>query len=147
MYLRIIFQVSTIVLTSFRQGVILPPPPQKEPLESPPRLGLINIQAFRPATSLKRDSNTDFFLRNCKIFKNSFFTEHLLWLRLTIEQLHLTKPELTLSEVSNSCDVSELCHGENHNGPHCRRFSLSQISQMPRAGFEPARSLSSGFVE
>ena len=41
-YLRAKFEVSSIILTSFRQGVILPPsPPQNEPLKSPPRLGLI----------------------------------------------------------------------------------------------------------
>ena len=40
-YLRAKFQVSSITLTSFRQGVILPPPPpQNEPLKSPPSLGL-----------------------------------------------------------------------------------------------------------
>ena len=39
-YLRTKFQVSSIILMSFRQGVILPlPPPQNEPLKSPPRLG------------------------------------------------------------------------------------------------------------
>ena len=30
---------------------------------------------------------------------------------------------------------------------HCQRSSLSWISDSPRAGFEPAQSLSSGFVE
>ena len=41
-YLRAKFEVSGIILTGFRQGVILPPPPppQNEPLKSPPRLGL-----------------------------------------------------------------------------------------------------------
>ena len=45
--LRTKFQVCSIILTSFRQGVILPspslqspPPPQNEPLKSIPRLGL-----------------------------------------------------------------------------------------------------------
>ena len=47
-YLRAKFEVSSIVLTSFRQGVgvnFTPPPftsPQSEPLKSPPRLGLRN---------------------------------------------------------------------------------------------------------
>ena len=44
-YLRAEFEASSIILTSFRQGVILTPPhtqtPQNEPLKSPPRLGLI----------------------------------------------------------------------------------------------------------
>ena len=46
-YLHAKFEVSSIVLTSFRQGggVILPPfpPPQNELLKSPPRLGLRNL--------------------------------------------------------------------------------------------------------
>ena len=47
-YLRVKFQVSSIILTSFRQGVgggviLLPPPPQNEPLKSPLRLGLKNF--------------------------------------------------------------------------------------------------------
>ena len=39
-YIRAKFEVSSMILTSFRQGVILSPPPQNEPLKSPPRLGL-----------------------------------------------------------------------------------------------------------
>ena len=40
-YLRTKFQFSSIILTSFRQGVILPPSqPQNKPLKGPPRLGL-----------------------------------------------------------------------------------------------------------
>ena len=47
-YLRVKFQVSSIILTSFRQGVgggviLLPPPPQNEPLKSPLRLGLKKV--------------------------------------------------------------------------------------------------------
>ena len=30
---------------------------------------------------------------------------------------------------------------------HCQRFSPSQILDMPQAGFEPVRNMSSGFVE
>ena len=50
-YLLTKFQVSTIILTSFRQGVISPPPPpppppapssQNAPLKSPLRLGLMD---------------------------------------------------------------------------------------------------------
>ena len=44
MYFRAKFEVSRIILTSFRHEVALPPPlppPQNEPLKSPPRLGLI----------------------------------------------------------------------------------------------------------
>ena len=45
-YLRTKFQVPSIILTSFRQVVILPhphPPLQNEPLKSPTRLGLKDI--------------------------------------------------------------------------------------------------------
>ena len=35
------FEVSSIILTSFRHEVVLPAPPQNEPLKSPPGLGLI----------------------------------------------------------------------------------------------------------
>ena len=38
--LRTKFQVSSIILTSFRQGGFYPHPPQNKPLKSPPRLGL-----------------------------------------------------------------------------------------------------------
>ena len=44
MYLHAKFEVSNVILTSFRQGGSLPhPKPQNEPLKSPPRLGLTNI--------------------------------------------------------------------------------------------------------
>ena len=44
-YKRTKFQVSRIILTSFRQRVILPlPPPQNELLKSPPLLGLRNLK-------------------------------------------------------------------------------------------------------
>ena len=42
-YLRATFQVSSIILTSFRRGNFIPPSPhtpKNEPLKSPPRLGL-----------------------------------------------------------------------------------------------------------
>ena len=53
MYLRSKFQVSSIIITSFKQGVIPPPPPlQKEPLGSPYRLGLTHeIRAKFPFLS------------------------------------------------------------------------------------------------
>ena len=45
-YLRAKFEVSSIILASFRQGaalgeIYLPPPSQSEPLKNPPRLGLM----------------------------------------------------------------------------------------------------------
>ena len=45
-YVRTKFQVSSVILTSLRQGVNLFPPPQDEPLKSPPRLGLIHISTY-----------------------------------------------------------------------------------------------------
>ena len=41
-YLRAKFQVSSLILTSFRQGEgnFTPSPPQNETLKSPPKLGL-----------------------------------------------------------------------------------------------------------
>ena len=36
------------------------------------------LQAFRPATLLKIDSNTCFFCEYCEIFKNNFFYRTLL---------------------------------------------------------------------
>ena len=46
-YLRAKFEVSSVILTGFKQGVILPTPtsPQNEPLKSPPRLGIKSKQA------------------------------------------------------------------------------------------------------
>ena len=41
LYIRPKFQVSSQILISFRQGFLTQPPPQNEPLKSPPRLGLI----------------------------------------------------------------------------------------------------------
>ena len=40
-------------------------------------LFLIQLQAVRPATVLKRDSGQVFSCEICKIFKDTFFTEHL----------------------------------------------------------------------
>ena len=47
-------------------------------------LGLIKLHACRPATFLKRDSNTGVSCGYCEIFKNSFFKENLRWLLLTV---------------------------------------------------------------
>ena len=56
-YVRTNFQVSSIILTSFRPEVILsnPPPPQNEPLKTPPRLKL--TQKLFP-TDIVHVSNT-----------------------------------------------------------------------------------------
>ena len=42
-------------------------------------LFLINLQAWKPATLLKRDYNTISFFEFCEIFKNTNFTEQLGW--------------------------------------------------------------------
>ena len=39
-------------------------------------LFLINLQSFRPATLLKRDSTQVFSCEYCEIFKNTYFEEH-----------------------------------------------------------------------
>ena len=46
--LRTKFQVSSIILTSFRQGVFLPPPPspESESLQSPATLGLNSFENY-----------------------------------------------------------------------------------------------------
>ena len=49
-YLCSKFEVSSIILTGLRQGVILPPPPtptSKRTPKSPPRLGLKRPQAIK----------------------------------------------------------------------------------------------------
>ena len=38
---------------------------------------LKKLQAIRPVTLLKSDSNTDFSCKYCEIFKNTYFEEHL----------------------------------------------------------------------
>ena len=46
-YLRTKFQVSSIILTSFKQVILPPPtPPQNEALKSPPRLGLMRLHSL-----------------------------------------------------------------------------------------------------
>ena len=45
-YLHTKFQVSSIILTSFRRGNFAPPPPQNELLKIPPRLRLNVFNKF-----------------------------------------------------------------------------------------------------
>ena len=48
-------------------------------------LFLINMQAWRPETLLKKDSNIGFFpVKFAKILRGPFFTEHIQWLFLEI---------------------------------------------------------------
>ena len=58
-YLRAIFQVSSIILTCFRQGGegnFIPTQPQNEPLKSPPRLGLRKLSLQSRAGSRTFDT-------------------------------------------------------------------------------------------
>ena len=45
---------------------------------------VIKLQALKPATLLKTDSNTGISYDICELLKNTFFTEHLRWLLLKI---------------------------------------------------------------
>ena len=53
-YLRTKFQVSSIVITIFRQGEFYTPSPQNEPLKNPPRLGLIKQHNFKVVGDWKK---------------------------------------------------------------------------------------------
>ena len=48
-------------------------------------LFLIKMQAFRPATFLKRDSNTDVSCGYYEILRTVFFIENLRWLILAMQ--------------------------------------------------------------
>ena len=69
MYLRAKFEVFSIIIRSFRQGVILPTllPPENWPLKSPPRLGLKNI---KPTTKFSRNALQQHFIN--KHIKNAY---------------------------------------------------------------------------
>ena len=60
-YLRAKFEVSSMILTSFRQRVILPPPPPPTPqnrtLKSPPRSGLSDHVKYLIKLLLKRKTD------------------------------------------------------------------------------------------
>ena len=47
-------------------------------------LFLIKLQAFRPETLFKKDSNTGVSCQYCKIFKSSNLIKQLWWLLLTV---------------------------------------------------------------
>ena len=69
-YLHTKFQVSSIILTSFRQRreVTLPSSVQSEPLKSPPRLGLSKLWSVIPQLSQNRPR-----LRCLSSFLKNFF--------------------------------------------------------------------------
>ena len=70
-YLRAKFEASSIILTSFRKGVILPfPPPQNEHLKNPPRLGLIAGDSMINGINEKRIS-TDFKSVKVRCFRGA----------------------------------------------------------------------------
>ena len=59
-YLRAKFEVSSVIVTSFRQRVILPsppPPPQNRTLKSPPRSGLSDHVKYLIKLLLKRKTD------------------------------------------------------------------------------------------
>ena len=87
-------------------------------------LFLIKLQAWRPETLLKRDSKAWNFVEKklrhsfsceiCKIFQNTFFTEHFRWLLLTMSMKeNLNKPPLFLIFIyifwSLKCNIP-FCH-------------------------------------
>ena len=77
LYLRNKCQVSSIILTSFRQGVILillnpPPQPQNETLKSPRRLGLnIKVTQIRVSRAENRYncSQYDLFVKISQVLR------------------------------------------------------------------------------
>ena len=70
-FLRAKFEASSIILTSFRQWVILPlPPPQNEHLKNPPRLGLIAGDSMINGINEKRIS-TDFKSVKVRCFRGA----------------------------------------------------------------------------
>ena len=75
---------------------------------------LIKLQDFRPATLLKRDSNTG---EICSTFKNTFFTEHFQWLFLC-----LLLKETTLSPEIASTSLTIKSYAL------CTYFSISFIT-------------------
>ena len=59
MYLRTMVQVSSIILTSFRQWVILLPLPlQNKPLKSPPKFGLRTYDSIQKVATGQGDDYT-----------------------------------------------------------------------------------------
>ena len=69
---------------------------------------LIKMQVSRPATLLKRDSNTGVFLLNLRNFRTPFFAELLWWLLL--KSYTSKKQEHLLTETSSltqeNCNIS-----------------------------------------
>ena len=86
-YIRTKFEVSSMILTSFRQGVILSPSPQNEPLKSPPRLGLKDNFPYDVASEKmlsESQINANFLiihsLSNLGVFKWKWFSNIVLFL-------------------------------------------------------------------
>ena len=74
-YLRAKFEVSSIILTSFRQGGnFTPPPPQNESLKSPPRLGLNSSKHLNwiSLMSYKKHLDDSFYRNELTVAKNVF---------------------------------------------------------------------------
>ena len=72
-YLRAKFEVSSIILTSFRQGEVLPPSqPQNKPPKSPPRLGLIHFSILKKVVPDNSFSTKKLYLINYMVFSNEY---------------------------------------------------------------------------
>ena len=62
------------------------------------RASFSRVECLRPATLLKRNSGTGFSCKLCKIFKNTFFAEHV---RMSASQLYTKyQPLLKSDQVS-----------------------------------------------
>ena len=101
LYLRAKFEVSSIILTSFRLGAIytppppLPPrpltPPQNETLKSPPRLGLKSISLTNEIASFR--------------FSRKIFCKR----KLTVTQFYILTIRYYMSDLNGSICLEQSC--------------------------------------
>ena len=90
MCLRTKFQVPSIILTSFRQGVILPPTPTtKRTPKRPTQIRVNKVSGLRPATLLKKRLKQRCFRVNFVKFLRTPFSQNTSR-RLFLFVIHLT---------------------------------------------------------